>query len=104
MRDADAAIRGFVAIAKCVNRGRSCPVARGRTRSYIISRGYAQSFVSIGAKLSSGDEIQCLADTFRGEIGERSVAGALTWSQTVRETRGNEMLYMGVCYVEYMSY
>src|SRR6266446_906871 len=37
------------------NRGRSCSVARGRTRSYIISRGDAQSFVSIGAKLSSGD-------------------------------------------------
>jgi hypothetical protein len=67
VRDADAAIRGFVAIAKCVNRRRSCSVARGRARSYMVSRGEAQSFVSNGAKLSSGDEIQCLADAFRGK-------------------------------------
>src|SRR6266699_5919390 len=75
------------------DRGRSCSVARGRTRSYMISRGEAQSFVLIGAKLSSGDEIQCWADVFRGNRRARrrrcsNVVGK--WSQTVRETRGTK--------------
>ena len=43
------------------NWGQSCLFGRGRTRSYMVSRGEAQSFVSNGAKLSSGDEIQCRA-------------------------------------------
>src|SRR6266567_6738030 len=73
------------------NRGRSCLVGRGRTRSYMISRGEAQSFVSNGAKLSSGDEIQCQATFLGGNRRARrrrcsNVVGK--WSQMVRETRG----------------
>jgi len=42
VRDADAVIRGFVAIANAWSG--SCSVARVRTRSYLVSRGEAQSF------------------------------------------------------------